>query len=197
MYMTTEKLGAKSHKEQGFVLITALLILLVLTILAISLFRGFGLEQKIAGNTREKTRARDAAESAIQYAEWWLRQGNNSTDTQTCDSLLNANLNEGAVCTNALASEVVNVTSVPWTINGKAVGVQYTPPGFNVDGLSGGADEYYAAPVFYINLVGMAADGQGMIYRIDAVGYGGTPDAVAVLEATYELGTGVNNLGAE
>ena len=178
-------------------LITALIILLVLTILGIALFRGFGLEEKIAGNTREKTRARNAAQSAIQYAEWWLMQGNDATQTQVCDTLLNANLNQGAVCTNQLWQTVPSITQVPWTVNGKPVGVVYTPPGFSVTGLAGGTNAYYAAPRFYISLVGMAADGQGNIYKIDAVGYGGTPDAVAVLESTFELGTGVNNLGAE
>ena len=184
-------------KEKGFVLITALIILLVLTILGIALFRGFGLEQKIAGNTREKTRARNAAQSAVQYAEWWLMQGNNATRTEDCDSLLNANLNQGAVCTNPLAQTTVQLTQVPWAINGTPVGTIYTPPGFVLNGLSGGANTYYAAPRFYIYLVGSVPNSQGLIYRIDAVGYGGTPDAVAVIEANFELGTGVNNLGAE
>lgn len=188
---------AAAIKEKGFVLITALIILLVLTILGIALFRGFGLEQKIAGNTREKTRARNAAQSAIQYAEWWLMQGNNATQTQNCNTLLNANLNQGAVCTNPLAQTTAQLTQVPWNVNGTPVGTVYTPPGFSVNGLAGGANTYYAAPRFYIYLVGSSANGQGLIYRIDAVGYGGTPDAVAVIEANFEMGTGVNNLGAE
>lgn len=190
--------SSAAMKEKGFVLITALIILLVLTILGIALFRGFGLEQKIAGNTREKTRARNAAQSAIQYAEWWLMQGNNATQTQqTCPTLLNANLNQGAVCETPLAQTTAQLTQVPWSINGTPVGTVYTPPGFSVNGLAGGANTYYAAPRFYIYLVGSSANGQGLIYRIDAVGYGGTPDAVAVIEANFEMGTGVNNLGAE
>ena len=178
-------------------LITALLLLLVLTILGISLFRGFGLEEKIAGNTREKTRAREAAQSALQYAEWWLTQGSNSTQTTNCTQLLNANAGQGAVCTNQLSISVTNVTDVPWIINGAQVGVSYTPPGFVVDGAAGGENDYYAAPRFYISELGMAADGKGIIYQIDAVGYGGTPDAVAVLQSTFELGSGVSNLGGE
>ncbi len=186
-----------SRTDQGYVLITALLLLLVLTILGISLFRSFGLEEKIAGNTREKTRARLAAESALQYAEWWLTQGNNTANDTDCTSLLNANLNQSAVCTNALTSMVSDVTAVPWSANGADIGVQYTPPGLTVSGDAGGANAYYEAPRYYISLVGMAKDGQGVIYRIDAEGFGGTPDAVAEVEATYELGTGVQNLGGE
>ena len=40
------------------------------------MFRSFGLDEKIAGNMREKHRALTAAETAEQYAEWWLSNGN-------------------------------------------------------------------------------------------------------------------------
>jgi len=40
--------------QRGMVLITALLLLIVVTILAVGMFRSFGLDEKIAGNTREK-----------------------------------------------------------------------------------------------------------------------------------------------
>ena len=36
------------------------------------MFRSFGMQEKIAGNMREKQRALQAAVSAEQYAEWWL-----------------------------------------------------------------------------------------------------------------------------
>jgi type IV pilus assembly protein PilX len=61
--------------ERGMVLISSLLLLLVVTILAVAIFRNYGMEEKIAGNTREKQRALHAAESAQQYAEWWLSSG--------------------------------------------------------------------------------------------------------------------------
>ena len=44
-------------KERGMVLVTSLLLLLVVTILAISMFRSFGVDEKIAGNI-EEVRAR-------------------------------------------------------------------------------------------------------------------------------------------
>ena len=63
--------------EQGMVLVSSMLLLLIITILAVSMFRSFGTQEKIAGNVREKERALHAAESAEQYAEWWITQGNN------------------------------------------------------------------------------------------------------------------------
>src|SRR5579864_7550374 len=58
--------------QAGMVLISSLLLLLVVTIMALSMFRSFGMQEKIAGNVREKQRALQAANSAQQYAEWWL-----------------------------------------------------------------------------------------------------------------------------
>ena len=54
---------------------------------------------------------------------------------------------------------------------------------------------YFATPVFYIADVGVAADGQGEAYQVDAVGYGGSANAVAVVESTYEVAKGLSNLG--
>ena len=60
--------------QRGMVLVTSLLLLLVVTMLAISMFRSMGLDEKIAGNMRDKQRALNAAETAEQFAESWLSQ---------------------------------------------------------------------------------------------------------------------------
>src|ERR1700692_2073183 len=59
-------------RQHGMALISGLLLLVVVTILAISMFRSFGIQARIAGNTREKQRALHAAEGAQAYAEWFL-----------------------------------------------------------------------------------------------------------------------------
>ena len=46
-----------STRQRGMVLVTSLLLLVVVTLLAVSMFRSFGLDEKIAGNLREKQRA--------------------------------------------------------------------------------------------------------------------------------------------
>ena len=58
--------------QRGVVLVSSLLLLIVVTIIALSMFRSFGIQEKIAGNVREKQRALQAAESAQVYAEVWL-----------------------------------------------------------------------------------------------------------------------------
>lgn len=183
--------------ERGVVLVTALLLLLVMTILGVSMFRSLGIEEHIAGNLREKHRALHAAESAMQYAEWWLTTGSNVNLTTTCAApLLSANAYQGAVCTNILHQQVADVTAVPWIApTGGEFGVTYTPPSMTV-ATAPGAQTYFAAPRFYISQLGPSATGHGTIYQIDAWGYGATPNAVAVVESTYLVNPGVQDLGA-
>jgi len=94
---------------RGFALFTALLLLMIITILAMSMFRAFGTQEHIAGNVREKERAFHAAESVQQYAEWWLLQGNNvAIGSLSCAvGTLNANIGQGQICNTPLAQAVV------------------------------------------------------------------------------------------
>src|SRR6267154_1467163 len=90
--------------QRGMVLVSSLLLLVVVTILAIGMFRSFGLDEKIAGNTREKQRALQAAVSAQQYAEWWLSVGNAINLVSCSGSYL---VTTGVpICTNTLQSVV-------------------------------------------------------------------------------------------
>jgi type IV pilus assembly protein PilX len=168
------------------VLVTALLLLVVVTLLALAMFRSFGLDEKIAGNTREKGRALQAAESAEEYAEWWLTQGNGSTGI-TCNTVLTTGLAQ--VCANALPS----YTTLPWVSGTAAVGVTYTPPNMVVS-QTGAAGTYYSTPMFYITYLGFTPAVTGAVYQIDAVGYGGSPSAAAVVETFYSVVSGVKSL---
>ena len=183
MTLPTEQ---RRRAQQGIVLVSSLLLLVVITIIAVSMFRSFGLQERIAGNMREKHRAVQAAESAEQFAEYWITQGSNANNTAVCVAgILNANAGLGQVCTNQLTSFVLPVTTVPWP-----VGVDYTPDKMVVN-QSADAGTYFAPPRFYISLLGASASGQGLVYQIDAYGYGGTTDAVAVVESTYLVSSSV------
>lgn len=190
------------YRERGLVLVSSLLLLLVVTIIAVAMFRSFGIEERIAGNMREKQRANHAAEVALQYGEWWLTDGANSVEPAIdCTTLLDANLGEGRICSNTLASASIAPASVPWTIGGAQVGVSYVPLQsdaaleMNVQATNPAPNTYAQAPVFYIAYLGTCADGQGSCYQIDAVGYGGTTTAVSVVQSTYEISSGVINHG--
>ncbi len=117
--------------QRGMVLISSLLLLVVVTIIALSMFRSFGIQEKISGNMREKQRALQAAVSAQQFAENWL--SNNATAVPApCSSLFNGNTGQGQICSNILSLAVPDVTDVPWKIGGADVGVKFLPPGMVV-----------------------------------------------------------------
>jgi type IV pilus assembly protein PilX len=187
--MKTQHLAAAP--QRGFALMTSILLLFIITILALSMFRGFATQEHIAGNLREKERALHAATSAEQYAEWWLLQGTNGNTGTAVDcgagTTYNGNLGLGAVCT-------LEMTSYGYTVNNPStwgIYTYYTPPGLSVSSALNG---YFALPAYYIVDVGKAGDGLGEAYQIDAYGYGGSAATVAVVESTYEVQQGVNCL---
>ena len=180
--------------QRGVALISSLLLLLIITILALSMFRSFGTQERIAGNLREKDRALHAAVSAQQYGEWWLTQGNNTAVGAVACALgtLSANLGQGQICNQTPFQAGITVTAVPW-----ATQIQYVPPTMGVPGVAGtnGDPPYFAAPGFYIADRGVAGDGAGEAYQVDAYGYGSAAGTVAVVESTYEVAQGVVNRG--
>ena len=163
--------------QKGMALITGMLLLIVLTILAMSMFRGYGTQQKIAGNVREKNRAVSAAVSAQQYAEYWL---SSMTPPPAVDcSAMNVSP-VPQVCNNS-----PDFTVVPWSLNAQPVGVSFNNFKAKVDPTTPAQGTYYSIPMFYITDLGQSAAGPGEVYQIDATGWGGTRDTVAVVESTF------------
>ena len=191
--------------QRGIVLVSSLLLLLVVTIVALSMFRSFGIQEKIASNMREKQRALQAAVTAQQFAEVWLSNNSGSTPSAPCTALMNGNTGQGQICSNQLSNLSIfpnGVTAVPWTINNTNVGVTFTPPGMSVGSTTTTANtilnpSYASAPTFYISDLGPSPEGSspGEIYQIDAVGYGGNSNTVAVVESTYVVSTSSVNRG--
>jgi type IV pilus assembly protein PilX len=178
--------------QRGMVLISAILLLLVVTIMALSMFRNYGTQERIAGNTRDKQRAFNAAVSAQQFAESWLSTNPPPTPAP-CTGPVGSNI--GQICSNPLTAAGVDVSfkSLPWTSY-----VTYSQFAQNQKNLvdntisttGGSENSYYKTPVFYIYHVGTNLGlPAGEVYQIDAVGYGGSADAVAIVESTYVVGT--------
>jgi len=167
-------------------LISALLLLVVMTILAVGMFRSFGIQDKIAGNTREKQRSLHAAESAQAYAEWWLTTANGVNTLNpvvNCNKQVSADLGKTQICSNALANPT---DPASWTNTGNT----YTPPGLTVG--TGGPDTYYSTPNFNITfLYAPPYDGghktQTSFYQVDALAYGGSNGSPSVVEDLFEV----------
>jgi type IV pilus assembly protein PilX len=180
-----------SEGSRGFILVIGLLFLVVLTLLSLSMFRSFGLQERIAGNTRDKQRALEAAQSALQYGEWWLTQDARGTGT-ACNSVVDAGTaNAMHVCSNALA----NPATLPWA----TARVDYAPPDMTFasgGGVTSGGDiKYQAKPGLYVSFLGMSLDGQGQLYQVSAFGYEGNADTAAIVQSTYQIKSAIRDAG--
>ena len=176
-----------SLRQHGMALISGLLLLLVITIIGVSMFRSFGIQAKIAGNTREKQRALHAAEAAQAYAEWWVSApgGGNATLGDACKAVVTVTKpTDVTVCNSAITASTL--TAGPWTSGGNDVGFKYKPDDMPLTG----AGSYSSYPMFYIAYVSNAnVNGTQLLnYRIDAMGEGGASNTVSVVESTYQVG---------
>jgi len=194
-----------SRNQRGIALVTSLLLLLIITILALSMFRSFGTMEKIAGNLREKDRALHAAVSAQQYAEWWLTTPSAVADATVpvgCVAgpalIANPPANEGQICSTATSlANLIGLNNIVQTIPWAVTYVQYSPTGSTTPLQAGVNNDppYALTPGFYISDLGPAADAQGEVYQIDAFSSGATVNTIAVVESVYELEQGIVNRG--
>ena len=177
--------------NRGIALITALILLVVITLLGVTMFRGFTAQERNAGNTREKQRAFEAAESTLRFAERWLIQGN-STAPVVCSSLVSADTSPAqiAICSNALTS--AQSAAVPWkvTVGGADLGYSYTPPALSV-GTTGGTSSYVITPRFYISPLGVDPSGTQQLYQVTAMAQGGNSSSNAVVQSVFAVGANV------
>jgi Tfp pilus assembly protein PilX len=102
---------------------------------------------------------------------------------------VNANLGNFQVCQkNSLATPAV----LPW-----ATPTNYTPTAPTTMPIAAsGVGAYSQNPQFYISYLGASPSVTGgIIYLIDAVGYGGSPSSVAVVESTFLVQSNVTCFG--
>jgi type IV pilus assembly protein PilX len=179
-----------SHRSaRGMALVSALLLLVVMTVLGVAMFRSFGTLERIAGNTREKQRALSAATSAQTFGEWYLMSsgGINATDGTACPAGAVTAPATVQVCSTVLANASKPSSWPSW--------MNYTPPTMPVGGSAGVgvADNYILAPAFYIAFLGGKFENdqlggtQTNTYQIDAAGYAGSANSVAVAESAYNV----------
>lgn len=177
-------------RQNGFTLIVSLIFLVLMTMLGLAMFSGFNLNETMAGNLREKSRAFDAAQTALNFAEYWISQPGNAltgagTPIQGTACSTSSMTSTPTVCNNALA----NSTTVPW-----AAGVNYTPSGMTVNA-GGGSGTYSANPTYYIQYLGPPLSGGGGLFQVTTAGQGGNANSVAVLQSVYQVTCQICNLG--
>lgn len=168
-------------RQRGVTLVVSLIFLLLLTIIGVTALSTNSLQEKMAGNMRDKDAAFQAAESALRAGEEALFQiwAANGYRYPACSQT-----GTGGVWDH-LSTNVTNDTW--WNTNSIAV-----------SGISG----VYAAPKYVIECLqqtkaggtapGPTAGGAGpgstiYYYRITARGFGLTPLAQAMQQTTYAL----------
>ena len=200
MARTLPRPAPRAAAQRGFILVTGLLFLVVMTLVALAMFRSTGLMDRISANSRDKQRSFEAAQSALQYGEWWLNNNPPGTTTSDCSALGLTSANTVSnihVCSNALPSTYLTKA---W-----ANAFTYSPPNLTVSaggGLVTASDlssdvNYQKLPGFYITYLGLSptsANG-GYVYQITAYGYGGDGNTMTIVRSTYLIPSGGSGSG--
>lgn len=183
-----ETLGpAESSDESGYILVVSLVVMILLAIIALSLLGSNTIQELLAGNLSQKTRALQAANSALNYAEGWVAQ--NPSAGIACKA--GTTSSTPVVCninSPALGTLDPNDLTVP-TSDGAAIGTIFQPTGMIAS--TSGTNTVYQLPRYYIQYVGLVSDSAGTVtgslYKITAAGYGGNANAVAIVQAYYRV----------
>lgn len=194
MTATSHQFSLKN--QRGIALIVSLVIMLLMTIVALSVFRSNNLIEKIAGNTREKQRALQSAQAALLYGEYWL-----NTTSAASRVPVAASACTGAAVTTLQVCPGTNLATVS-NFSTLALYRGYTPPGMTVASSStaGGLASsnalsdinYSQNPGIYIALLGNLPGTTIPIYQVTAIGYGGSGGnngTVSIVQSVYKPGT--------
>jgi type IV pilus assembly protein PilX len=172
------------------ILVVGLLFLLAIILLSLAMVRGVGLQEKTAGNTRDKGRSFEVAQSALEYGEWWLAAGGGGTISVNCTTPNNP-VNELAICSNPLATPA-DTPWAAWTTFQPSTAMNVLAGG----GVGSNGDiNYQAAPGLYISYIGLTPDGTGTLYQVSAFSGGGSYETMSVVQSTYKLQTAARDLG--
>lgn len=182
--------------QKAFIVFPALVFVLLLILLALYMMRGVSMDEKMSSNTREKSRAVEASQTALSYAEWWLQQPNNATDglgnscsgTSSVPKILPASCIKPSVANVQISSALPAYTTyilAPSTA--PSAGKPYIST-------SGGVNVYYANPTYSIYYVGKDSSGR-LLYSVYALAYGGNQQAVAAVQSLYYVQPSLLKLG--
>ncbi len=164
-------LPARIRRGQGgTVLVVSLIILLLMTLIGITAMNTTSLEEKMAGNSRDRNFAFQAAESALREAE-------NNVQT-LCTTAFSC---PGLTITPLDSLDFTTMTNANWVTNGR----EYGTAAKDIAGVA-------ADPRYIIELLQDVPDNRvlgktfsgGKYYRITARGTGSSDGATVILQAT-------------
>lgn len=168
--------------QKGAVLIIGLIMLLLLTVIGLASMRGSELQERMAGNSRDKNLAFQAAEAGVRAGETFLSQ---STLPAFSGSGLYQDLNK----VGAAVPRPTDWSTTQWGTNsiklptGTLKGV-IDQPSYAVEKVvvtAAAANPGSGADTESVDKMG----GSSEYYRITSRGLGGTNNAEVILQSTY------------
>jgi type IV pilus assembly protein PilX len=174
-------------RQGGAILIVSMLLLLVLTVLAISTMRASTFQERMAGNVRDVGLSFQSTESAIREAEAAINDAARERPV-LCTVLAACDL-ENEVFAAGVLPDVRNQDNTFWNANGIRYGeTPFATPGAGVQEIARVA----ADPQYTIEQLGFDRDSLDpnepdgrYVYRIYGRGAGGTTVAQSVVESTF------------
>lgn len=164
-------LPARIRRGQGgTVLVVSLIILLLMTLIGITAMNTTSLEEKMAGNSRDRNFAFQAAESALREAE-------NNIQT-LCTEPLSC---PGLTLTPLDSLDFTTMTNASWGTNGK----EYGTAAKDIADVT--ADpRYIIEPLQFVSdtIVSGKAPSGSQYYRVTARGMGSSDGATVILQTT-------------
>lgn len=202
--MATHRGGSR---QRGAILVVGLIVLLLMTLLGLSIMGGNAVEEKMAGNERDRQIAFQAAEAALREGERLIVQ-TNAWQTRVNDSCTNgfckakkldanyaASIGASSCSASNLEERWVDIPGCTGSRNVWSTANRhrsYTTSAFS---------EVNAQAMYIIELVGnsieppndittcpnvMTSDICPDVFRVTAVGIGGTSATRVVLQSTYK-----------
>ncbi|HUW28323.1 MAG TPA: PilX N-terminal domain-containing pilus assembly protein [Sulfuriferula sp.] len=174
-----DKLPISSSRQSGMALMVSLIFLVLLTLLAVSAMHGTILQERMAGNTRDRMLAFQSAEAALRTAESLL--GNAGLPSGTGIYMV-PNTSPAATYTSAQQWD----TSYPWTtsaasLTGGSISGVASQPLYVIERLT--TTPPSSGPQVKLINFGPTA-GQGY-FRITSRGVGATTNAAVILQEYF------------
>jgi len=180
MALQSHSFSNEHFKQDGGVLVVSLLILLVMTFIGVTGMQVTSLEEKMAGNMRDRNLAFQAAESALRTGESALSQA--TLPTFNCSNgLYRANNIDCDDSTSETASvwDAVNWSSSQVvTLNNLTLADIAADPAYIIE-------ELLAVPETGVSLEA-GVPSEANYYRVTARGVGGTENAIVMVQSTYK-----------
>lgn len=180
-----------TRTQRGAVLAVSLLILLLLTIIGIAGMSVTSLEERMAGNDRDRQMAFQAAEAALRNGEDYVATNNLPGNPLGAKFAANCQDQGAGMCLPATSGTANVWTDSTLNVWGNAARHRT----YSYSALSGLA----AQPIYIIEYLGpqiiapqtavtcsSSPSPCPQMYRITAIGYGGTPNAKVVLQSVYK-----------